>query len=38
MRCLNDQALPWVAVDEGESVIGKHLVVYGSCATCTKEQ
>ena len=34
MRCLSDQSLPWVAVDEGERVIGKHLVVYGACSAC----
>jgi Fur family ferric uptake transcriptional regulator/Fur family zinc uptake transcriptional regulator len=38
MRCLRGQSLPWVTVDEGERVIGKHLVVYGSCSACAKGQ
>lgn len=38
MRCLSDQMLPRVTVDEGEEVIGKHLVVYGSCSACAKRQ
>jgi Fur family ferric uptake transcriptional regulator/Fur family zinc uptake transcriptional regulator len=36
MRCLSDQSLPWVNVDANEQVIGKHLVVYGSCRACAK--
>ena len=34
MRCLTDQALPWVTVSEDEQVTGKQLVVYGLCSAC----
>jgi Fe2+ or Zn2+ uptake regulation protein len=34
MRCLIDQALPWVTVSEGAQVTGKQLVVYGLCPAC----
>ncbi|MBN1629173.1 MAG: transcriptional repressor [Thermoleophilia bacterium] len=38
MRCLSDQPLPWVTVDEEEQVIGKQLVVYGHCSACAQDQ
>ena len=34
MRCLTDQALPWISVSEGAEVTGKQLVVYGLCPAC----
>jgi Fur family ferric uptake transcriptional regulator len=34
MSCLSGQVLPWVVVDEGVQVIGKQLVVYGTCTAC----
>jgi Fur family transcriptional regulator, ferric uptake regulator len=34
MRCLVDQALPWISVPEGARVTAKQLVVYGLCPAC----
>jgi Fur family ferric uptake transcriptional regulator len=34
MRCLTDQALPWISVSDGAQVTGKQLVVYGLCPAC----
>ncbi len=34
IRCLHEQSLPWIAVEEGERVSGKQLVAYGICSTC----
>lgn len=34
MRCLEDQALPWITVSKGELILGKQLVAYGVCARC----
>jgi Fur family ferric uptake transcriptional regulator/Fur family zinc uptake transcriptional regulator len=38
MRCLTDQALPWISVSEGARVTGKQLVVYGLCPTCAARE
>ena len=34
MRCLSDQALPWISMSGREQVTGKQLVVYGLCSAC----
>jgi Fur family transcriptional regulator, ferric uptake regulator len=34
MRCLSDQALPWITVAPGEQVVGKQMVAYGLCSGC----
>lgn len=34
MRCLTEQALPWVAVPQESLVAGKQFLVYGLCPAC----
>lgn len=34
MRCLFDQPIPRVEVGEGVTVEGRHLLVFGRCASC----
>jgi Fur family transcriptional regulator, ferric uptake regulator len=36
MRCLTDQPLPFLAVEEGAIVATKELVAFGSCARCAR--
>ncbi len=38
MRCLTDQSIPYIAIDEGERVTGKQLVASGLCSVCAEER
>lgn len=36
MRCLAEQALPWVEVPKDSLVIGKQFLIYGLCPACAR--